>query len=250
MIYRDIGIILKSRESGEADRIFSIYTKNYGKIEAIAQGVRKAKSKLAGHLLPLVLGEFMFVNGRRKERIIQARLQENFSSLKKDLRLLAQASFMAEAVDLLTKSGESDKRIFELLQTGLEILNQSHFSPNWQEIFVIKLLQFLGFEMRFNQCISCGSSLEASSQVYLNQAYGEVVCPQCRQSGNIYRSFSSLMTKTVREIFGCSLSDLSSLKISPSIQEELKVFVEFYLKTHLEFNLKSKQFLKFFVFNN
>ena len=69
MTYNTEGIILKYRDIGEYDRIYTILTAEHGKIETWAQGVRKPKSKLVAHLQPLYLGDFMFARGRRFDRV-------------------------------------------------------------------------------------------------------------------------------------------------------------------------------------
>lgn len=78
--YKTLGIILKSEPYREADRVYTIYTKRYGKIRAMAKGVRKIKSKLAGHLEPFSLTNLMIVKGKMIDKIISARLIESFGN--------------------------------------------------------------------------------------------------------------------------------------------------------------------------
>lgn len=71
-IYQTEGIILGKKDFGEADRMFSIYTKEFGMISVIAQGVRHLKSKLRYNLDIFVLGNFSLVRGRDIWRITDA----------------------------------------------------------------------------------------------------------------------------------------------------------------------------------
>ncbi|MDD4753342.1 MAG: DNA repair protein RecO, partial [Desulfitobacteriaceae bacterium] len=47
-IYSVEALILRARDYGEADKILTLYTREQGKVSAIAKGVRKPKSRLRG----------------------------------------------------------------------------------------------------------------------------------------------------------------------------------------------------------
>jgi DNA repair protein RecO (recombination protein O) len=244
--YTTTGIILKRRDVGEGDRIYSIYTKDHGKIEAVAQGACKIKSKLAAHLEPLSRGEFMFAAGRRFERLIQARVQENFTPLKNDLKLLGQACFMAEVLDLLTKPSEKDPRIFELLERSFLILKESQQSTNLEQIFTVKLLQFLGFELILDHCVFCKKELVNPLSVTIDALRGGVLCPQCSVNPPFdVILISSLTLEAVKNIFVSVIADLQPLELPEMVSQELKIFANAYLRAHLEFQPKSKDFLDF-----
>lgn len=245
MTYSDTGIILKRRDFGEADRLYSIYTREHGKIEAIAQGARKIKSKLAAHLEPLTLGEFMFANGRRIERLIQARSQESFSVLKNNLPLLGQANFIADILDNLTKQGERDWRVFNLLQESLALLNGQSETVGLEQCFAIKLLQLLGFELVLDYCVGCRKELLMSSPATINPLKGGVLCANCRMGDDLNNlSMSSAALEIMRRIF----AEKEFIKVAyPSdlVYHELKKVSDIYLQNHWGLIPKSKKFLEF-----
>lgn len=244
MTYTDLGIILRKRDYGEDDRRYSIYTKNHGKIEAGAIGVRKIKSKLAGHLESLTLGEFMFANGRRVERVIQASMFDNFKNIKSNFQLLSQAFFVAELADALIKQGEKDIRIFELLQKIFSILNQGA-SSNLEEIFAVKLFQLLGFELSFDHCAVCRRSFESPLCLTVEPEKGGGLCFECNQGASAEAVLlSSLTVDIIKSIFSAEIGALQPLEVPQSAQQELKLFVDAYLKAHLETKLKSRRFLE------
>ncbi len=53
--YQTNAIVLKREDIFEADRLYHLYTENFGKVRVIAGGVRKIKAKLTGHLEPFNL---------------------------------------------------------------------------------------------------------------------------------------------------------------------------------------------------
>ena len=71
-IYKTEGIIIKVKETGEADKVLSVFTKDFGRLEIFAQGVRKEKSKLNYHLGIYDYSRFCFVAGRERWRLTDA----------------------------------------------------------------------------------------------------------------------------------------------------------------------------------
>jgi len=245
MTYSDAGIILKRRDFGEADRLYSIYTREHGKIEAIAQGARKIKSKLAAHLEPLTFGEFMFANGRRIERLIQARVHESFSVLKNNLPRLGQANFIADILDNLTKQGERDWRVFNLLRESMTLLNSQTEAIGLEQCFVVKLLQLLGFELTLDRCVGCRNELLLSSSITINPLKGGVLCANCHMVGDLNNlSMSSDTLEAMRHIFATKEFGQISYP-SDSVYHELKKVADIYLQNHWGLIPKSKKFLEF-----
>ena len=208
LYYKTPGIILKSEPYQESDRIYTIYTEKYGKMRAMAKGVRKIKSKLAGHLEPFNLVNLMIVKGRALDKIINAVNINSFPEIKKDLEKIASGSYILEVVDVLTKEHHRDERIFELLREALKNLegfgefprksvfadNRSGFTRittrmNAELIssFVLCFLSFLGYKPELYQCVHCKSrrsrttGLKPKSQYYFSPKLGGLLCSQCKK---------------------------------------------------------------------
>jgi len=79
--YRTEGIVLKSKDYGEADKLLTIFTRARGKAQAIVKGVRKQKSRLRGGVQPLTLSDFQMYEGRSLDTVIQAEVRDPFSPL-------------------------------------------------------------------------------------------------------------------------------------------------------------------------
>ena len=151
--YKTEGIIIRRINFGEADRILTIFTKHYGKIKAIAKGVRRIKSRRAPHL-ELFNQTLLFLNkGRNLDIISEAQLINSFSNLRKDLKKVALAFKLCELIDQLTREGQSQKNVFNLFKACLNDLNLpavvGHLNKEEGggvvKNFEIELLQALGF---------------------------------------------------------------------------------------------------------
>lgn len=117
--YKTEGIVLKRVNLGEADRILTIYTKHYGKIRALAKGVRKLTSRKGGNVELFNHLVLFLVKGRDLDIISEVQLLNSFRSWRKDLNKIGLAYYFCELVDKLTPEGQADKAVFELLRESL-----------------------------------------------------------------------------------------------------------------------------------
>ncbi|MDI6814588.1 MAG: DNA repair protein RecO, partial [Dehalococcoidales bacterium] len=85
--YQTEAIIIKKIKLGEADRILTLYTPHLGKIRAVARGVRRPRSKLAGHLELLTHSLVSLARGRNLDTITGSQTINSFLPLKSDLQL-------------------------------------------------------------------------------------------------------------------------------------------------------------------
>lgn len=129
-MYFTEGIILKKIDYGEADALFSIFTKDFGKIRAMAQGVKKESAKLKGHLEKLNLAEISFVEGKSGYRLTSAEAKNLFPSLRLRLSALKSAFYCFEFYDRLVLEGEKDLGLWDLLNQSLIFLDQNYDSSS------------------------------------------------------------------------------------------------------------------------
>jgi len=121
--YRTLGLILKKEDQKEADRVFSVYTENFGKLELLAKGERKIESKLRGGLELFYLSEIEFIQGKTYKTLTDAILIDNFKNLRKNLRALSVAHKISEVLDNLVKGQEPDEKIWQLILETFDKLN-------------------------------------------------------------------------------------------------------------------------------
>src|SRR5210317_2261042 len=94
--FRVNAIVLKHQDYGEADRILTLYTREQGKLRALAKGVRKVHSRKSGHLEPFTLVSLQLAHGRSWPIVSQAEAQNIYDNLKKDLETIGYASYALE----------------------------------------------------------------------------------------------------------------------------------------------------------
>lgn len=148
------GIILRKVGVGEADALHIIYTKDFGKIRALAQGVKKEGAKLKGHLEPLNQSVVSFVFGKNGERLTQAILINFWPALRQDPGKLRAACQIVELVDQNCLEGEKDEPLWRLILESLIFLEKNNFVEKSLDLFKEE------FVKRLSVCLGYGHNVE------------------------------------------------------------------------------------------
>ena len=245
MLYKTEGIVLKSMEYEEADKIVTIYTKDYGKITAIAKGVRKTKSKFGSSLEILTHSIFLFYKGRNIDIVSQAEILESFFSTSKEVIKFAFAANCVEVVNRLTEEREINIGLFNLLKEVLHYLRESNDPKLLTLSFKWQTMSILGYRPSLNNCCRCNKSVEDRKEMYFNIKEGGLVCHNCivkDKEGCI--KVSIYFNKLVRKILITPLSTISNATIPDKKMKELEKITDLYIAYHSEKSFKTDRFLK------
>lgn len=141
------GIVINRRNSGEADKYITLYSRQLGKITLKAAGIRKITSRRAGSLELFNLIKGSAVSGRGQSFVLtEVELIESHSVWKGQFGRVNLAYQICEAVDRLTPEWEAHPEVFDLLSDYLNSI--SRFTDDWQSktsAFLLQLLVILGF---------------------------------------------------------------------------------------------------------
>lgn len=145
--YKVEGVIIRRRNFGEADRILTVFTKEFGKIQTKAPGVRRINSRRSPHieLLNLCLLNLYKKSSSSFSLVTEATTIENFFDIKNDLRKTGYVYYICELVDGLCPENQENNKIFSLLKTVLYQLEDSKNCRKLVEDFEKELLVSLGF---------------------------------------------------------------------------------------------------------
>ncbi len=139
------GIVIKRRNFGEADRLLTVFSKTFGKIQIKAAGVRKINSRRSGHIELLNCCSFTLYKGRGMFLLTEVENTENFSGIKEDLTKVGFAYHICELIDGLCAEEQESPEIFYLLKETLSRLETSEDLVSVIHEFEIELLAKLGF---------------------------------------------------------------------------------------------------------
>ena len=160
--YKATGINLKGMPLGEADRLVTILTPEFGLIRAVAPGARKHKSKLRGRCELFVVNQLLIAKGRSLDKIIQADTLESYPGLSRNLEKLAASQYLAELVLALALSEEPQPELYELLTEHLRRIETFQYMAHaYLAQAVFHLLAIAGIGPQVQACCLTGEAITA-----------------------------------------------------------------------------------------
>ena len=171
--------MLRSIRYGEADRVLHLYSRERGRLNAIAKGVRRVKSRFGGRLEPFSRVALIAHEGRGElVTISSAETVDAHASLRERGDALGRATQACDAVLRLLDSQEPNRAAYNLLCHELQLLDtQPGAATRAQALaFRLKLLLAAGFAPELAGCASCGEREHLGA---FSASAGGVVCPGC-----------------------------------------------------------------------
>ena len=171
-------IVLRGRALGEADRIYTLLTRERGKVDAVAKGVRRPRSAMGGRLEPLAEVRVALHKGRSLDVITEARtVKSHWSGLVRP-DALATASLFAETVDLFCEPELPLPEIYALLAGAVSAVAASGEPAMLIPRFQLRLLHALGLAPADDACVRCGDGFNEHG-AWLDLEAGGLGCERC-----------------------------------------------------------------------
>lgn len=144
-----LAIVLARTNSKEYDQAISLYTREQGRLELLAKGIKKITSKNSSTLEQLACVDIEIAHGKEITYVTKAQPSVLFKQIYADFEKITLASYAALLVNEQVLVGEKDQRIFDLLFSFLEFVNSAEKikSLNIATSFILKLCYYLGFSM-------------------------------------------------------------------------------------------------------
>jgi DNA repair protein RecO (recombination protein O) len=242
-VYKTSAIVLRHRKLGEADKILTLFTPNYGKVDAVAKGVRRPTSKLAGHVEPLTYSAFLLARGRELDIVTQAETLEPLTPLREDLERVGRALYAAELVERFTPERQESYPVFKLLLETLRRLATRDDLDLVVRYFEVQLLDALGYRPQLDRCVSCESELEPTTNFW-SAASGGVLCPACGTNDPLALALSLSALKVLRLLQRSGFARAAQVRIDRALAQELERHLREYIRYVLERDVRSAAFLE------
>ena len=242
-VYKTTGIVLRQRRLGEADKIITLFTPNLGKLDAVAKGVRRPRSKLGGHVEPLTYTSFMLARGRDLDIVTQAQTIEVFPTLREDLERTGRALYAAELVDRFTPERQESYQVFRLFLETLRHLATEERLDITLRFFEMRLLGYLGYQPQTEECVVCGATLKPVTNGWSAES-GGVLCPACASNAPMSRPLSVNALKMMRLFQKGDFVAVARVRTEPSLEAELERHLREYILYVLERDVRSTRFLE------
>lgn len=230
-LYRDHGVVIRTWKLGEADRIVSIFTREHGKVRAVAKGVRKSSSRFGSRLEPTAHLSLQLYSGRGDlDTVTQVETIDRFAALRNDLDQWTRACALLEAVDQSSPDREPNEALFEMLVRALGTLEQRP-GPLVVGAFFLKLLALEGFEPVTDMCVICGADDDLTG---FSMTDGGVTCEACRKGPVLSGDAHTVLRLILGGRVGAALTVPAS-----SVTAEVDLLATKLLEHHIDRRLRS-----------
>lgn len=235
-VYHADAIVIRSREYGEADKLVTLFSREKGKLEVIAKGIRKPTSKQRGGTQLFTYADFLIYQGKSLGVVNQVHPKESFRHIWEDFDRNMAATAMAELLDAATVREQSEPELFTLMLSFLFLLkNIDPFLV--QAAFALKSMKMLGYLPEIEACLDCGTnSLE--NQYYLDVDSGGILCSECMGSRQGIRLGAGSLA-VMRQLVKTDLSKLDRLRWNKIMKEEVLHCLCLYCEGRLERRLRA-----------
>lgn len=226
-------LVLRGTDWSESSRIVTLYTREHGKVRAVAKGGRRSKSTFENALDLLTLCSIVFI--RKSPDVLdiltEARVERRFSELTRDLTALYSAYYLAELLSEWTEENDPHPELFDLALTTLERLGKDRTETAGLIFhYELRLMLELGHGPTLENCAHCGlrrTHDQVSEAVLFSVEQGGLICRKCKvdclDRRWITRSAFLRMCELQQN------DSLIDLKIDPALSMEMRRVLSHYV---------------------
>jgi len=243
MLVKTEGIIIRTRDYGEGNKIITIFSSQVGKVSVMARGAKKPKSRLSSISQLFTYGQFLFHRSSPNSMgsLSQGEIIESFRDLRQDLTKTAYAAYFAELVDKIVDDGEINIYVFQLLLTVFKYLDDGIDAEILARLVEMKMLTIGGYKPEVNQCVSCGGVENINS---FSIREGGFLCEQCREEDSYRIILLPSTIKLLRLFYHYEIERMGSVSVKRETREELKKILWLFMDHHTPLRLKSRSFIE------
>ena len=226
------GIIISENNLGDYDKMLTMLTPGLGKISCVAKGARRQRSALLAGTQFLCFGEYLMYKGANTYNINSCETIEVFYNLRTDLDKLNYAVEITKIIRDVTDENENCYKILQLFLNTLYTLSETDKNPELiMSIFKLKLLCFLGFTPRINECTNCRQKEELK---YFSLKDNGFKCEACSRQDKSCLQMSESTANAIKYIVMAPAKKLYSFNLKDESLNELKIITKLYFNEKLE----------------
>lgn len=240
MQHRIRGIVIRSMDYGEGNKIVTLLSDQGGKVGVMIRGAKKLRSRYNALAQPFTLGEYLYVRGSGLGTLHHGELIESHRELRTELDLAAYAAYAAELMDRALQDEDASPFMFEQLQACFTALAEGKDPQITLHVLEMKVLEASGYGQSFSECLQCGNHV---GPFFFSSSLGGLLCSRCRHRDPSAGALSEVAVKLLRLFTQLDLRRLGAIQVSEATKQELKRCMRQLTDTHLGLRLKAQAFL-------
>jgi DNA repair protein RecO (recombination protein O) len=175
------GVVVRASDWSETSRIVTLFTREWGKIRALAKGGRRLRSnfEIAFDLLTVCRVMVIRKGHGGLDLLTEARVERRFPILRQNLKALYVGYYLAELLTEGTQDYDPHPALYDAAIQTMESLEKGRHPGLAVTEFELAWLREVGYSPRLDACAVCGGSIEGEEVIW-SPASGGIVCPLCR----------------------------------------------------------------------
>ena len=216
-------IVLRTYPLGDADRLVSLITRDYGRLRGVAQGARRPKSRFGASLEPLTYLRVWFYEKETRDlvRIGQCEIIESFLDVQRDYRSGMAISLAAEITELVLPEREAQDPAFRLLLHAARGFRKPPASEFALGYFLVWTLRLAGWLPELDRCAKCRREV-TGAPLYGTAAATGLYCAECRHVG--MHALSAETLSLARRMLAAPLAQVAADAKSPRVTPEFEAY--------------------------
>jgi DNA repair protein RecO (recombination protein O) len=235
-------IVLRTVDYGDADRVVTLFTRDAGKLAALARGAKKSVRRFGAGLGLFGVGEAVLVDKPNAELSGLERFDgaRGFPALMSDVAKVAHGGYACELVRELIPPRQPEPALFELLIDFFTLLEAGPARAETLRIFELSLLDTLGLRPSLERCVACDRDELGAVGDVLDVRRGGVVCAACHGHG---RLLGDAVRCALVDAQARTLAEAPSWSLSPAINAGCREALAAIIVDHVGRPLKSLEFI-------
>jgi DNA repair protein RecO (recombination protein O) len=240
MLQKCEGIVIRSTDYGETNKIVTLYTREWGKVGVMARGAKKPNSRLAAVTQLFTYGQFLFQASTGLGSLQQGEMMSSMRGIREDIFLTAHASYIVDLTDKIIEDKKPNPFLFELLLQTLNFINEGYDLEIITNIYEMKMLNVQGLYPILDKCAYCGST-EGDFNFSIKE--GGLLCHRCFAHDPYRIRISPGTVRLLRLFYLLDINRLGDISVKPETKAELKMVINAYYDEHSGLYLKTRKFL-------
>ena len=196
------GIVLRYANYRDHDRMLTILSPHYGRLDVLSRGCRRPKSALMPASELFVHGEFVCYHQNDRATLSSCQITDTFYPLRLDPYRLTCASYMSALCAAAVQPGEESAELYALLLKGLYYLSYETESDPLETTtaFLLLFADVIGYRPRLSRCAHCRTPLDLTNGAPFDVAAGGLCCPNCASRSTYRMAVDDIrwMSETIR----------------------------------------------------
>jgi DNA repair protein RecO (recombination protein O) len=242
---KSLAIVLRLVEFSESSLVVTLYTRDFGKVSALAKGARRPKGPFEAALDHLAICRVVFLrkSGDSLDLLTEAKLERRFRNRSKNLGNLYAAYYIAELLGELTARSDAQIELFDLALRSLDRLDGAEPITGVLEQFELRMLWLVGHFPLLDACVECGGELGDRPAVLFAPIEGGTLCENCREGKRNLIRLSRNVLELMQKLGETASPSAETLKEVAGLRGAMRGVLNSYLVHHFGSHFRLHSFL-------